>query len=173
MANTAQPTDRSTALGRVGARVLANRTLMRAPIWLYRARLGFLFGTRMLMLEHIGRKTGAARYAVLEVISHPSPEVYIIASGFGGRSQWFRNLIANPNVRVSVARHGLREASARRLSAAEADAALADYVHQHPRAWEKFRNVLENTLGTTVSDHNTELPMIALSLARTSDRREG
>jgi deazaflavin-dependent oxidoreductase (nitroreductase family) len=171
MQNAAGSSGRSTAIGRVGARVLANRRLMRVPIWLYRAGLGFLFGTRMLMLEHIGRTSGAKRYVVLEVVGHPSPEVYIIASGFGDRAQWFRNLTANPHVRVSVAGHGPRTATARRLSGAEADAALADYVRSHPRAWAKFKNVLENTLGTTISEQNTQLPLIELSLATvTSDR---
>lgn len=37
------------------ARMLRSRRLMRAPIWLYRARLGGLLGGRLLMLEHIGR----------------------------------------------------------------------------------------------------------------------
>jgi hypothetical protein len=80
------PPVQSTAIGRVGARVLANRALMRAPIWLYRARLGFLFGSRTLMLEHIGRNSGARRYVVLEVVGHPTPDVYVIASGFGLRA---------------------------------------------------------------------------------------
>ncbi|MET8156751.1 hypothetical protein ABZT47_10295 [Sphaerisporangium sp. NPDC005289] len=43
----------------IGARVLRTRRLVRAPIWLYRAGLGILFGSRLLMLEHIGRTTGA------------------------------------------------------------------------------------------------------------------
>jgi deazaflavin-dependent oxidoreductase (nitroreductase family) len=146
--------------------VLANRALMRAPIWLYRARLGFLFGSRTLMLEHIGRKSGAWRYVVLEVIGHPTPDVYIVASGFGVRAQWFRNLMANPHVRVSIAGDGPREATARQLSTAEADAALSDYVRRHPRAWAKFKNVLENTLGSAISQHDTELPMVELRLNR-------
>jgi deazaflavin-dependent oxidoreductase (nitroreductase family) len=166
MSDPAIPPVRSTAIGRGGARLLANRTLMRTPIWLYRARLGFLLGTRMLMLEHIGRKTGAKRYVVLEVVGHPSPDAYIIASGFGDHSQWFRNLMANPNVRVSVAGHGLRAAIARRLPTAEADAALTDYARQHHKAWAKFKNVLENTLGTTINEHNTALPMIELTLTK-------
>ncbi|HJP80261.1 MAG TPA: nitroreductase family deazaflavin-dependent oxidoreductase [Pseudonocardiaceae bacterium] len=165
MSNTAGLPGKSTAIGRVGARVLANRRLMRTPVWLYRARLGFLFGSRILMLEHIGRTTGAKRYVVLEVVGHPSPDVYVIASGFGDRAQWFRNLIANPRVRVSVAGRGPRVATARRLPGAEADAALADYVRRHPRAWAKFKNVLENTLGTTIDERNTQLPLIELNLA--------
>lgn len=167
MSKAATPPPNSTAIGRGGARVLANRTFARAPIWLYRARLGFLFGSRTLMLEHVGRKSGARRYVVLEVVGHPAPDVYIVASGFGERAQWFRNLAADPRVRVSAAGHGPRQGTARRLSTSEADAALADYVRRHPRAWAKFKNVLENTLGTAVSEHDTELPMVELRLDST------
>ena len=77
-------------------RILKNRVLVRAPIWLYRFHLGFLFGRRMLLLEHLGRKSGARRYAVLEVVDHPRTDEYVIVSGFGERSQWYRNVVANP-----------------------------------------------------------------------------
>lgn len=164
MSHAATPPTGSSVIGRWGARVLGNRALMRAPIWLYRARLGFLFGSRTLMLEHTGRKSGARRYVVLEVVSRPAPGTFVVSSGFGERSQWFRNLIANPRVRVSIAGHGPRVATARRLPADEADAALADYASRHPRAWAGFKNVLENTLGTTVSEHGTPLPMVELRL---------
>ena len=58
-------------LGGLGARALRTRWLVRAPINLYRVGLGFLFGTRLLMLEHVGRRTGARRYVVLEVVDRP------------------------------------------------------------------------------------------------------
>ena len=128
MSSAVTPSAGSSAIGRGGAWVLGNRALMRTPIWLYRARLGFLFGSRTLMLEHVGRKSGARRYVVLEVVGHPAPDTYVVASGFGGRAQWFRNLTANPRVRISITGHGPRPATARRLPAAEADAVLADYV---------------------------------------------
>ena len=154
----------STRIGRWGAWILANRVMMRAPIWLYRAGLGFVFGSRTLMLEHVGRKSGAKRYVVLEVVGHPTSDIYVVASGFGEHAQWFRNLMADPRVRVAVAGHGPRAATARRLPAAEADAVLAGYVSRHPRAWAKFKNVLENTLGTAISEHDTALPMVELRL---------
>ena len=166
MSSAVTPSAGSSAIGRGGAWVLGNRALMRTPIWLYRARLGFLFGSRTLMLEHVGRKSGARRYVVLEVVGHPAPDTYVVASGFGGRAQWFRNLTANPRVRISITGHGPRPATARRLPAAEADAVLADYVRRHPRAWARFKNVLENTLGTAISEHDTPLPMVELRLDR-------
>lgn len=166
MSDPAMTPARSTVLGRMGARVLGNRALVRAPIWLYRYRLGFLLGSRVLMLEHTGRISGAKRSVVLEVIGHPAPDTYIVASGFGHRAQWFRNLLADPHVRISVAGHGPRAATARTLATAEADAVLADYASRHRRAWGKFKNVLETTLGTAVTEHDTALPMVELRIDR-------
>ncbi len=152
----------TSLLARTGARVLRSRRLMRAPIWIYRAHAGALFGSRILMLEHIGRKSGAPRHAVLEVLDHPSPDVYVVASGFGRKAQWFRNIEANPRVRVYVGGHASRRATARVLDQAEADRALAAYRGRHARAWDQLSPVLEETLGAPLTDTNTPLPIVEL-----------
>ncbi|WP_006244379.1 nitroreductase family deazaflavin-dependent oxidoreductase [Mycolicibacterium tusciae] len=145
-------------------RVLHSRTLTRAPIWVYRAGLGFVFGSRMLMLEHIGRRTGATRYVVLEVIDHPDPDSYIVASGFGTRAQWFKNVQANPQVKISAGGRRSVPAEARHLTTAEADAALQSYIARHPGAWSALKPAIESTLGESVSEHDTTLPMVLFSL---------
>jgi hypothetical protein len=61
---------------RLAAAALHSQRLVRAPIWLYRHGLGWLFGSRLLMLEHVGRKSGQPRYVVLEVIGHPHPRAW-------------------------------------------------------------------------------------------------
>ena len=99
---------------------------------------------------------------MLEVVGHPAPDTYVEASGFGERAQRYRNLMARP--RVSVAGYRPRAAVRRRLPAAEADAALAAYISRYPRAWAQFKNVLEHTLGTAISEHDTPLPMIELRM---------
>jgi len=86
------------------ARLRRTRWVVRAPVLLFRARLGFLFGSRLLMLEHVGRKTGIQRYAVLETVDRTDPGTYVVAAGFGDRSQWLRNITADPRVRASVGR---------------------------------------------------------------------
>ncbi|WP_082942842.1 nitroreductase family deazaflavin-dependent oxidoreductase [Mycobacterium sp. 852002-40037_SCH5390672] len=137
---------------------------MRAPIWIYKARAGALLGSRMLMLEHIGRKSGAPRYVVLEVIGHASPDTYVVASGFGRKAQWFRNIQANPRVRVYAGSHAPRTATARVLDQQEADRALAAYLSRHRMAWEQMRPVLEETLGVPITDTDTPLPLVELRL---------
>jgi deazaflavin-dependent oxidoreductase (nitroreductase family) len=155
----------TSLLARAGGRLLRSRRLVRAPIWIYKARAGALFGSRILMLEHLGRKSGARRYAVLEVVDHPVPDSYVVASGFGRKAQWFRNIQANPRVRVYAGSRRPAPATARVLDQTEADRALAAYRSRHPRAWEQFKPVLEETLGTTITDSDTPLPMVELRLA--------
>ncbi|MEB3983888.1 nitroreductase family deazaflavin-dependent oxidoreductase [Mycobacterium sp. 663a-19] len=154
----------SSFLARAGERLLRFRPLVRAPIWIYKARAGALFGSRILMLEHLGRKSGARRYAVLEVVDHPAPGSYVVASGFGRKAQWFRNIEANPRVRVYAGSRRPAPAVARILDQAEADRVLAAYRARNPRTWEQFKQVLEGTLGTTITDTQTPLPMVELRL---------
>ena len=154
----------TTLFARAGARALRSRRLMRAPIWIYKARAGALFGSRILMLEHVGRKSGAPRYVVLEVVGHPSPDTYVVASGFGRKAQWFRNIQANPRVRVYAGSHAPRPATARVLEQQEADRALAAYLSRHRKAWERMRPVLEDTLGAPITETDTPLPMVELRL---------
>ncbi len=85
---TTRPSSISVAntIANAGARLLQSRRLVRAPIWIYKARAGALLGSRVLMLEHIGRKSGAARYVVLEAFDHPTPDTFVVPSGFGEKS---------------------------------------------------------------------------------------
>jgi deazaflavin-dependent oxidoreductase (nitroreductase family) len=137
---------------------------MRMPVTLYRARLGFLFGQRLLMLQHTGRRTGVARYVVLEVLDRPRPGSYIVASGFGTRAQWFQNIAADPCVRLWAGARGPRSATARTLTVPEADATLRAYARRHERAWRMFKPVLESTLGRAITEEHAPLPMIELRL---------
>src|SRR5262245_38655707 len=143
-------------------RILKNRWLVRAPIWLYRFRLGFLFGRRMLLLEHIGRKSGARRYAVLEVVDHPATDQYVIVSGFGERSQWYRNVVADPRVRVSV---GLRRnvpAIATPMTREATEETLDRYAEHHPRTW----RTLQEAMAAALNTQDLRLPMVRLELSR-------
>lgn len=153
-----------TTIGDLGARLLRNRRLVRIPIWLYQARAGALMGSRMLMLEHIGRTSGQRRYAVLEVVDHPSAKTYVVASGFGTKAQWFRNICANPNVRVQIGSRPLATGIARVLDQQAADQALDTYRTRHPKQWEQFRQVVEKTLGQSIGDRDIPLPMVELRL---------
>ena len=67
--------------------------LWRLPITLYRARLGWLLGDRVLLLTHTGRVSGKPRQAVIEIIRYDKvADYYLVASGFGEESDWFKNI---------------------------------------------------------------------------------
>ena len=148
-------------VARIGARGLTTRWLVRAPIGIYRAGLGFVFGSRLLMLEHRGRSSGRRRFVVLEVVDRPARDEYVIASGFGPRAQWYRNVVAEPRVRVSS---GLRRhvpATATAMTSEESAAALRLYASAHPRAWTQLRATIEKATGAPVEI----LPMVRVLLA--------
>jgi|SRR5579875_3171629 len=144
------------------AALMRRRWFVRAPVRVYRARLGFVFGSRLLMLEHTGRKTGARRYVVLEIVGRMGPGKYVVSSGFGERAQWFRNILANPQVRVYLRGHRPVAARARVLDHDEAARVLATYASAHPHAWAAFAPVLAKTLGTAVGADGDALPLVLL-----------
>ncbi|MGH3436950.1 MAG: nitroreductase family deazaflavin-dependent oxidoreductase [Sciscionella sp.] len=159
------PEDPKGVIASLGARALQTRSLVRAPIWLYRAGLGFAFGSRLLMLEHIGRKSGARRFVVLEVVEHLSHDEYVIVAGFGTRAQWYRNILANPTVRVSSGFLRGVAAKAIPMTGEESAAALRRYEELHPKAWANLRAAIEAAVGHPVEG----LPMVKLRLGATGD----
>jgi deazaflavin-dependent oxidoreductase (nitroreductase family) len=113
-------------------RTRLQRAIARAPIWLYRLGLGGLLGHRFVLLTHTGRNSGRPRQVVLEVVGRREGGGYLVASGYGNRSQWFRNLLNDPRVRFQVGwRH--YDGWARPLPAAESGRQLSEYARRHPR----------------------------------------
>ncbi|MBO0880210.1 MAG: nitroreductase family deazaflavin-dependent oxidoreductase [Mycobacterium sp.] len=145
---------------RIYTKALRTRWFVRAPIGLYRVGLGFVFGSRMLPLQHTGRVSGRPRYVVLEVVEHPAADEYVVVSGFGVKAQWYRNIHADPRVRVSCGTRRNVPATATPLSSAESAAALRCYAAAHPTAWDKLRTTIERAVGQPVDT----LPMVRLNL---------
>ncbi|MFC4128277.1 nitroreductase family deazaflavin-dependent oxidoreductase [Nocardia rhizosphaerae] len=141
---------------KLGARILRTRWMVRAPIWIYRAGLGFVFGSRLLMLRHIGRRSGQPRYVVLEVVDRPATGEYVLVSGFGTTAQWYRNVRADPHVRISTGRLRNAAATATPMTEGESAIALEHYIRSHPAAWDKLRGTIEAATGKPVDS----LPMV-------------
>jgi deazaflavin-dependent oxidoreductase (nitroreductase family) len=108
------------------------RRLLRLPIVLYRARLGWVFGRRLVLVHHVGRRTGRRHEVVLEVVDRSGGAV-TVASGFGPRADWYRNLLAAPRTTMTL---GARQqpVEARALDAEEGSAVLLAYGRRHRRA---------------------------------------
>ncbi|GLZ02584.1 hypothetical protein Acsp03_00510 [Actinomadura sp. NBRC 104412] len=109
------------------------RRLARAPIPLFRHGFGWLLGKRIMMLEHRGRKTGRLRYVVLEVVDR-EPGALVLVSGYGAASQWFRNVVADPSVRVWNGRIRGAPARATILPPAQTRTRLESYRARNPRS---------------------------------------
>lgn len=139
----------------------ALRVLLRAPIALYRARLGFVMGSRFLLLHHRGKKTGLPRRTVLEVVQHdPHSGIYYVAVGFGPKSHWYQNLLAQPEVRIEVGLRSL-DVRARELTQHEAADLMADYARRHPVAARKLAQFMGFAADGTEADYR-ELPALGL-----------
>jgi deazaflavin-dependent oxidoreductase (nitroreductase family) len=147
------------------------RLMVRAPVWLYRAGLGGLLGRRLLMLTHRGRVSGQLRRTVLEVAGHdPATGAWVVASGFGTRSQWLRNIDAHPDVRVRWGWHREVDATAHRLPPPAAGAAMVDYARRHPRAARSLMRVCGLQVDRSTEDYQIVgehyIPFVSLTPRR-------
>jgi deazaflavin-dependent oxidoreductase (nitroreductase family) len=114
----------------------------RAPIWLYRLGLGGLLGGRLVLINHIGRKTGQLRQAVVEVVQHNKESgAYVVASGFGEKADWYQNLMVHHEVTIQVGRKRML-ARAERLPLLQATEVMLDYNRRHPAALRTLSGIL-------------------------------
>ena len=110
------------------------RLLFRLPIWVYRVGLGGMFGRRLLMLTHFGRRTGAAHQTILEVVQYdPADRSYVVASGWGPQAAWYRNVCAQPAVSVEVGNRRI-PVTAEPLAEDVGAEIFARYAVRRPRA---------------------------------------
>jgi deazaflavin-dependent oxidoreductase (nitroreductase family) len=110
------------------------RLALRFPIWLYRAHLGWILGSRFVLLTHTGRKSGLPRYTVLEVVRYDrTTGVCVVASGWGTKSDWFNNVTANPNIVFQVGNKAMA-GFAERLTPDEGARELFDYASRYKLA---------------------------------------
>jgi deazaflavin-dependent oxidoreductase (nitroreductase family) len=121
------------------------RVLLRLPVLLYRLRLGWLLGHRFLLLTYVGRKSGLQRRTVLEVVCYTrESRTCLVASGWGEKAQWFKNILARPEVAVIL---GMQTypARAQRLPRSEAAQAFREYADRHPWAIKHLTRLMVGT----------------------------
>ncbi|MFE7173265.1 nitroreductase family deazaflavin-dependent oxidoreductase [Streptomyces sp. NPDC057616] len=124
---------RQTYPGRPQLPVGWRRFLARLPVLVFRCGLGWVFGGRLLLLHHTGRVSGLHRRVVLEVVEYePAGRSWIVASGFGPRAAWYRNLRAEPKTLIEVGnrRHAV---TAHVLPPDEGAEIMARYARNRPR----------------------------------------
>jgi deazaflavin-dependent oxidoreductase (nitroreductase family) len=148
----------------IAARMVTTRWIVRTPVPVFRAGFGFVFGGRLMLLEHRGRVSGKRRYTVLEVAEHESPTSIIVPSGFGPRAQWLQNVQAEPRCGVSVGWRTRVSARATVLDAAESRVKLARYAAQHPVLWPR----LERLMAEATGEDPPVIPLVRLEFAESA-----
>lgn len=114
--------------------------LFKVPILYYKLGLGWMVGRMFLILTTTGRKSGKPRRTPLEYSYDPATDTYIIMAGWGGKTDWFRNASANPQVEVWVGRRKFK-ARAERMTDSQAAAWLAEIIRLNPASkpiWERW-----------------------------------
>lgn len=115
------------------------RILLRAPIWAYRARLGFLFGHRLVYLATRGRRSGRRRESVLEVTEFNAlAGKLVVMSGWGTKADWYRNLQAAPALELRLAGRRYPAPTHHFLDRDQAALLLDRYRRAHPLSWRQL-----------------------------------
>jgi len=103
--------------------------LYKSPILLYRLGLGFLIGRLFMIMTTIGRKSGQPRHTAIEF--HEFEGCPTVMSGWGTRTDWYRNLQANPLATVQTWR-GAQSVRARRITAEDELARVFRWAQSNP-----------------------------------------
>lgn len=127
------------------------RLLWRLPIRLYRMGLGPLLGRRIMLLTHTGRVSGRPRQVVIEVVQKDG-HGYVAASGFGPRADWYRNVMANPDVTLQIAGKRI-QATAAPLATDEGAEIMARYAPRHPAAARQLCKLMGFAVDGSVEDY--------------------
>jgi deazaflavin-dependent oxidoreductase (nitroreductase family) len=107
------------------------RRVVRAPVWLYRWKCGWLLGRRFLLLVHTGRRTRRQRCTVLEVMEfREARSEAIVMCAWGRNADWLRNIEATPNPRIIIGSSRF-VAAYRVLDVDEAAAVLAGFERRN------------------------------------------
>ncbi|MDF1499904.1 MAG: nitroreductase/quinone reductase family protein [Anaerolineales bacterium] len=82
------------------------RLLSRPPLFFYRLGLGALLGRKVMLLTTTGRKTGIPRTTPLQYERYRG--AYYVGSMRGASADWYKNLVADPNVSLQIGRKTIR-----------------------------------------------------------------
>jgi deazaflavin-dependent oxidoreductase (nitroreductase family) len=127
------------------------RFLFRVPIYFYRVRLGWLFGHRLLLLNHIGRVSGKLRRTILEVAEYDG-DSYVVASGWGPNAAWYRNILHTPDVTIQAGTRTI-PVTAIPLDKDEGGDVFVRYTSRHRTA---ARYMLPRVLGYSVDGSDAD-----------------
>ncbi len=103
--------------------------LFKSPIFLYRLGWGPVVGKLFMIITTTGRKSGQPRRTSIEYHSYKGRKY--VMNGYGMRSDWYRNILADPRVTIQTA-DGTERCRARRLTSDEELATAYEFVQSNP-----------------------------------------
>jgi deazaflavin-dependent oxidoreductase (nitroreductase family) len=108
------------------------RLLLKAPALVYRGPIGeFLQSRCVMLLTTTGRRTGKPRTGAVSFM--PLGDRFIVFSGWGTSSNWYRNLRKSPEVTVKIGHQTMR-ATARLVEDPEQRRALMRQMERRSSA---------------------------------------
>ncbi len=122
------------------------RFIFRMPIWAYKFGFGWLMGSSVLLLTTTGRRSGLPRQAALGYGEDERTHELLVSAGWAGKTDWFRNLRANPQCTVQAGRTRF-PAVARIWPEDEAIAHLRTFIPQNPYAPRMWSHLLGEDIG--------------------------
>lgn len=110
----------------------------RSPILLYRLGLGWLVGRLFMVMTTVGRKSGRLRRTAIEF--HEFKGRKYIFSGWGTKTDWYRNIQANPCITIQTWR-GAESVIARRVTSNDELAEAFELAMSNPTMRAVIRSV--------------------------------
>ena len=107
------------------------RSIFRFPVTLYDLGFENLVSARILLLHTVGRRSGKDRVTPLEYLHDEDTDTFYLMAGWGGRTDWIRNIKADPSVRIQVGRRELAR-SARLLDPGEGGVVMRRWIDRTP-----------------------------------------
>ena len=118
-----------------------HRAMFMWPVHLWRLGLAPVIGHHMMLISHTGRKSGKTRRTMVEYFKMNGKKY--VTSGFGSRSQWYQNIVADPRVTIQTA-DGVEHMIATRVSDGETLLSLLDCVkRREEQLWKLYLDTIE------------------------------
>jgi deazaflavin-dependent oxidoreductase (nitroreductase family) len=114
--------------------------VFKIPVLYYKLGLGWMLEKRFLLLTTTGRRSGRPRSTPLEYVHHPQDDSYRVSPGWGGNTDWYKNVRHDPRVTVQVGRRKFA-ALAKPVPAEEAARFLQNVSARHPsmdKVWNRW-----------------------------------
>ena len=117
--------------------------IFKIPVLYYKLGLGWALEKRFLLLTTTGRRTGKLRLTPLEFEFNPQQDWYRVSPGWGGNTDWYKNVLHNPHVALQVGRRKFI-AVAETVPLEEVAEAMRSTSRRHPgmdKVWNRWSDI--------------------------------